>query len=872
MRIALHRMRLLLMTWSMLCLAAPAAWAQTISVYSSGSLQKSTSTQLTAYVPLANPAVAWSVNDVPGGSASLGSVSATGLYTAPSVVPSPNVVTVKATSVAQPIKFGAVSMTITEAAVHLWSGYPSSVPVGAYSVSLNGANFSAASVAYVDGLAVTGSWVSATAFNIQGVAPASWAGQSIAVKVVNTGLGGTTSETVRLAFTAALPVTVTVSPTSASLLTGTTRQFSASVANSSNTGVLWLVNGSAGGNASLGTVSASGLYTAPASLPNPALVTVSAQSQASPGTAASANIMLTAPPPVVTVSVSPASSSIKAGSSAAFSASVVGSANTGVSWSVNGINGGNSSVGMVSGTGVYTAPATLNTGISVTVRATSAANNTAFGQASVAVSAQPDAGTGLGTPNLKAARLLEQAAFGPTPAAIQQVNSLGVAGWLDAQFTMPETAIPNPAGMTPAAMQQGQMFRMSSAPDQLRQRMVFALSQIVTISLNKNIYPDEMQPYLQLLSRNSFGNYRTLLGELTLSSQMGKYLDMANSAKPGVAGGANENFARELMQLFSIGLASLNEDGSPRLDANGNALTTFNQTSIQQLALALTGWTYPGPNATGQNWESFTGPMVPRPALHDMNVKAFLGCNLQAGQSPQQDVDAALDCVFMHPNVPPFISLRLIRNLVTSNPSPAYVQRVVNVFKNNGSGARGDLKAVLRAILTDTEARNDQPGPGFGRLKDPLPHALGVLRALGGGMSATSGLAYLFGQMGQAPLVPNSVFGYYAALFRIPGTSVTGPEFQIYTPAESAMRHNLMFSLVTQPGGDFTADLGPFQALAGNIPALIDRLDQTFLYGRMSQAMRQSLANAIAAQPDNGARVQTALILTLASGQFAVQY
>lgn len=872
MRIALHRLRLLLITWSMLCLAAPAAWAQTITVYSSGSLQKGTSTQLTAYVPLANPTVAWSVNDVPGGNAALGSVSATGLYTAPTVVPAPNVVTVKATSVAQPAQFGAVQMTITEPAVHLWSGYPSRVPVGAYNVSLNGANFSAASVAYVNGQAVAGNLASATSFSIQGVAPATWAGLSIPVKVVNTGLGGTTSETVTLAFKAALPVAVTVLPTSASVLTSATRQFSASVANSSNTGVLWLVNGLAGGNASLGTISASGLYSAPAVLPNPASVTMTAQSLASPGASASASVTLTAPPPLVSVAVSPASASVKAGSSAAFSASVVGSANTGVSWSVNGINGGNASVGTVSGMGVYTAPAPLNAGISVTVRATSLANNTAFGQASVAVSAQPDAGTGLGTPNLKAARLLEQAAFGPTPAAILQVNSLGVTGWLDAQFTMPETTIPNPAGMTAAAMQQGQMFRMSSAPDQLRQRMVFALSQIVTISLNKNIYADEMQPYLQLLSRNAFGNYRTLLGELTLSTQMGKYLDMANSAKPGVAGGANENFARELMQLFSIGLVSLNDDGSPRLDASGNTITTYNQATIGQLALALTGWTYPGPNATGQNWESFTGPMVPRPALHDMNAKAFLGCNLSAGQSPQQDVDAVLDCVFMHPNVPPFISLRLIRNLVTSNPSPAYVQRVAGVFKNNGSGVRGDLKAVLRAILTDSEARNDQPAAGFGRLKDPLPHAIGVLRALGGGMSATSGLAYLFGQMGQAPLTPNSVFGYYAALFRIPGTSLAGPEFQIYTPAESAMRHNLMVTLISQSGGDFTADVSPFQALAGNIPALIDRLDQTFLYGRMSPAMRQSLANAIAAQPDNGARVQTALILTLASGQYAVQY
>ena len=872
MHTARHWLRLMLVAVLTSAWAASAAWAQSITVYSSGSLEKATTRQLSAYVPLTNPAIVWSVNDIPGGNATVGTVNAKGLYAAPAVVPSPNVVTVKATSVAQPAKFGAVSLTITERAVRLWGSYPSSVPVGPYSVSLNGANFSTASVPYVNGQPVTGTLVSGTSLKIQGVAPADWAGKSIPMKVVNTGLGGTTSETAQLAFTAAAPVAVSVSPSAASVQTGATRQFGASVANSSNTAVVWRVNGVTGGNALIGTISAAGLYTAPATVPNPATVTVSAQSVAAPGASATASVTVGAPLPAVAVSVSPASASVNAAGSVQFSAGVTGSANTGVSWSVNGVTGGNASVGTISATGLYTAPASLASSIGVTVRATSVANGAAYAQASVAVSAVLDPGAGLGTPNLRAARLLEQAAFGPTPAAIQQVNSLGVNAWIEAQLSMPETAIPNPGGMAVSVVQQGQMYRMSAAPDQLRQRMIFALSQLLTISFNKNIYPDQMVPYLQLLSRQAFGNYRTLLGELTLSTQMGKYLDMANSAKPGVGGGANENYARELMQLFTIGLVALEEDGSPRLDAQGRTIPLYNQATIGQVALALTGWTYPGPNPTGQNWENFSGPMVPRATLHDTSAKSFLGCNLAAGQTPQQDVDATLDCVFNHPNTPPFVSLRLIRNLVTSNPSPAYVQRVVNVFKNNGVGVRGDLKAVVRAILTDAEARNDNPPPGFGRLKDPLPHAIAVLRAVGGGMSASSGLSYLFGQMGQAPLVPNTVFGYFAALFRVPGTSLAGPEFQIYTPAESVMRHNLMYALLTQPGGDFTADWSPFVAVAGNITALIDKVDQTFLYGRMPRAMRQSLATAIAAQPDNAARAQVALLLTLVSGAYAVQY
>ncbi|MBI3369232.1 MAG: DUF1800 family protein [Burkholderiales bacterium] len=449
------------------------------------------------------------------------------------------------------------------------------------------------------------------------------------------------------------------------------------------------------------------------------------------------------------------------------------------------------------------------------------------------------------------------------------VKAIGVNAWLAAQFTMPETAISIPANDNRIVQSQF-LNRLAVANDQLRQKVAYALGEIIVISMNKNNYADETAPYLQILSRNAFGNYRTLLGEIAISSQMGKYLDLANSNKPTASGGANENFPRELMQLFSIGLYKLNLDGSNQLDSGGAPIPVYDQATVQQVALAMTGWTYIG--SGNNNWENFTGPMVPRDVNHDMRAKSFLGCSLTAGQSTTQDMNAALDCIYKHPNVGPFISLRLIRSMVMSNPSPAYVTRVASVFNNNGSGVRGDLRAVVTAILTDAEARNDSTTPASGRLKDPIYHIISMLRALGGSITATNQSAWNFSLLAQTPLASPSVFNFYSPLFRIPHTTLAGPEFQIYTPTEAVLRGNFIWQILSNPGADFPLDLSRFVALGGNIPGLIDAIDQTLLYGRMSAPMRQSLANAIAAQSDNLSRARTALYLTLLSGQHAVQH
>lgn len=845
--------------------------AQNITVYSSGNVTVGASRQLTAYVPLSPNTVTWSVNGVTGGNTTVGTVSGSGLYQAPAVIPASNTVSVRATSTAYPARSHAVSLTITQPPVQLWSTSPRSVPVGPFSISLNGSNFTPASVVRFGDVALPTTFVSATRLTAAGTALPEQSGKNVAVRVVNGGVGGTTSSAVQLAVTGAPAVAVAVSPATANVDTGATRSFSATVSGSSNSTVTWGVNGIAGGNSTVGTISTAGLYNAPAVAPMGA-VTVQATSAANPSSVGTASVTVVAPPPPppVTIAVLPAAVSLTVGGTQQFAAGVAGPANTAVTWSVNGTTGGNATVGTISTAGLYTAPAAVPSPASVTVRATSVSNPAASSTASVTIT-PISGGTGAGTGDLAAARLLEQAAFGPTPTALARVKSIGIDAWLDEQFALPETPIANPGGQAMSAVQAAHLHRLATAPDQLRQRVAAALAGIIVISANKNIYPEELVPYLQILSRHAFGNYRALLGEISTSAQMGKYLDLANSNKPNPGSAANENYARELMQLFTIGLYHLNPDGTRQLDAQGNPIRAYSQFTVQQVALALTGWTFPGPG--NNNWENFSGPLQPREINHDTSAKTFIGASLPAGQTTAADLEGTLNWLFAHPNVGPFIASRLILALVKSNPTPAYVARVSAVFDNNGAGVRGDLRAVVRAILTDAEARNDTAAGSDGRLKDALYHVVSFVRALGGNVSPANQQAWYFSQLGQTPLAPPSVFGYYSPLFRIPRTSLAGPEFQIYGPTEAVLRGNMFWAILSGgAGSDFTVDLAPFTTLAGNTAALIDAVDQALLYGRMPAAMRQSLATAITAQYDGRAKAQTALYLTALSGLYTVQH
>jgi hypothetical protein len=312
------------------------------------------------------------------------------------------------------------------------------------------------------------------------------------------------------------------------------------------------------------------------------------------------------------------------------------------------------------------------------------------------------------------------------------------------------------------------------------------------------------------------------------------------------------------------------------VDGSGNQRPTYSQQTVQQVALALTGWTYataPGATPQSANWEYFGAPMETRPARHDLSAKTFLGCSLAAGGSVQSDLDGVLDCLMQHPNIAPFVSTRLIRSLVTSNPSPAYVQRVAAVFVNNGQGVRGDLKAVVRAILLDPEARQDAATPTSGRLKEPILHIAGLLRALNGQFTSGQQLTYLFDYVGQSILTPPSVFSWYSPLYRNPfDPALFGPEFQIYSATEATLRGNYMYSLLHYPATDATIDLSPFQPYGNDMAGLVEAVNQTLLYGRMPDSMRTALITAATPGYDAATRIETVLYLTALSGLYTVQY
>lgn len=576
--------------------------------------------------------------------------------------------------------------------------------------------------------------------------------------------------------------------------------------------------------------------------------------------------------PTIAVAVTPTSASVALGATQAFSAAVSGTTNTAVTWSVNGVTGGSMATGTITATGVYTAPTTLPTPNTVTVRAASAANTASGASATVTLTQSTQTGGSV----LTAARFLEQSSFGPTPATLTRVQQIGLNAYLDEQLNMAPTALPAMTNSQVSDLRQWMLNTYSTAPDQLRQRVAYALSQIVVTSGNKLVTPAEILPWLRILNDRAFGNYRDLLREVTLSPSMGKYLDLANSVKPTMAGGANENYPRELMQLFTIGLVRLNQDGSVMTGSDGLPLSTYTQDTVRQVALALTGWTYataPGATPKTNNWEYFGAPMETRQIVHDTSAKSFLGCTLPAGQTVEQDLDATLDCLMAHPNMPPFMATRLIRSLVTSNPSPQYIKRVADVFAGSQSGVRGDLRATVRAILTDPDARVDAPAANQGRLKEPILQTVGFLRALNGSFGTVNLDAWVFERFGQAILTPPSVFSWYSPLFKVSQGALFGPEFQIYGPNEAVLRGNFIYDLLSYANnGAGSIDLTPFQSYGNDMPALVDAVDRVLTYGRMPAAMKQSLVVAATPGADARTRIATVVYLTALSGQYAVQY
>jgi uncharacterized protein (DUF1800 family) len=515
-----------------------------------------------------------------------------------------------------------------------------------------------------------------------------------------------------------------------------------------------------------------------------------------------------------------------------------------------------------------------------------------------------------------AVRLLEQSTFGPTDALIAEVQANGAAAFVDAQLALSSSrySVLSPVPEQRAAtcindrtpplrpdsycardnyslfVPQREFFGNAlAAPDQLRQRVAFALSQLLVTSGFEIRTAYAMQRYQQLLADLAFDNFEKLLTEVTLSPAMGRYLDMANNAKANPATGTqpNENYARELLQLFSIGTVELKPDGTPLVDAQGRTIPTYEQEEIVAFSRVLTGWTYPtapGASARAFNPRYFDGRMEERAGAHDFGTKTLTQGAVAAANLPMsQDLAFAIRNIFTHPNTGPFIAKQLIQKLVTGDPSPGYVGRVAAVFANNGSGLRGDLKATVRAILLDPEARGPAKfDAAYGKLREPAQLVTNVMRLLAAKSDGVLPLA-LTPAMGQPLFYAASVFNYYPPDYVVPGTTVLGPEFGIQNTDSTLARINALAALAFMPSfpPDATVygatgtqlDWSALVAVAGDTEALLARLDRLMLHGTMSAASRSAIATALDALPPTDAanRARTAFYLVAASSQYQVQ-
>lgn len=523
-------------------------------------------------------------------------------------------------------------------------------------------------------------------------------------------------------------------------------------------------------------------------------------------------------------------------------------------------------------------------------------------------------------------RFLKHSTFGPTPALIAKIREIGFEAFLTEQFGAGMAGYPELAPRAPNAascdiepdpatcrrenytMYLLQAHFFSNAlygADQLRQRVAWALSQIFVTSGQPYPYAFWMSPYQQLLYGRAFGNFRQILRDVSLSPMMGRYLDMVdnrcqlrtpadpNVCKNGRTVKPNENYARELLQLFSIGTVMLDTGGSPVLDEEGRPIPTYDQDTVEEFSRALTGWILAAQHAPGiPNYNEPMGVRVDGQAVedyHDKGPKTLLnGFQLPGGQSAEEELNAVLDNLLSHPNVAPFISKQLIQKLVTSNPSREYVTRVAGVF-NTSLGSDTQLQDVVRAILLDPEAREGLPSePAYGHLLEPVLAMTRFLRAFdvtsdGVLASINLGGAYQIGaaQMEQDVFRSPSVFNFYSPDYQVPGApGVLGPEFEIYSSMTALRRANFFSRLIflgIPAGGDrpsgTSIDLTPYVDLASDPAALVQRLNALLLHDSMPADMYEKISEHVArlSESDLLLRAQHAVYLVATSAHFQVE-
>jgi len=841
---------------------------------SSGAVRAGDTMQFSAVVT-GNPsqAVAWSVNGVVGGNAMVGTIESNGMYRAPSSVPKPNSVSVQAVSVADKALSASIPLNLENPVPVPQSVNPTFLPVGKFSVTVGGAKFAPGAKVLFGGTALATTVVSGTQLTATGTSTQAEVGM-VKIAVENPDPGKIRSAALlNVQVGAAGQVAVTVVPATIQIHAGDTFTFRASVNGAGGmTGVKWAINGIPNGNATVGTITAGGVYKAPATVPAPNTLQVTATSLADTTASSTGTVTLSNPLPVVTA-VLP--TSVPVGNF-----TLVVSGQRFVSGAVVSFGGSFLPTQFVSAAELI-ATGTATSAQAGTVQIT--VINPDPGSATSNQFALQVGASGSALSATAAARLLEQSTWGGNPQSLSHLQAVGVQAFLKEQFAMVASTYPAPGANDDMSVVQKRFFTNAlTGPDQLRQRVGFALSQIMVASAAKVNNPSAFVLWANMFQKDAFGNFSTLLNDVTLSPVMGNYLDMVKNDKPDPSTNsrANENYAREVLQLFTVGLDLLNPDGTPQLDGSGNPIPTYTQDTITGFARVFTGWTYPtkpGATAGFGNPAFYGGPMIAFDSHHDSDPKLVLnGITIPGGGTAQADLTAGLQNIFNHPNVGPFISKQLIQHLVTSNPSPEYVGRVAAVFADNGSGIRGDLKAVVTAVLLDAEARRGddptQAQPNDGHLKEPILFITNLMRAVNA-TSDGAGLSDRASDMKQSPFFSPSVFNFFPPNFVVQGTPLLGPEFAIFNTSTTISRTNFVDDLIYgQVNGGTTVSLNGYVPLAAVPSQLVDAIAAVMLHGQVSDDMRSTLVSTLSGISDTTRRTKAAFYLIGSSSQFQVEH
>ena len=503
----------------------------------------------------------------------------------------------------------------------------------------------------------------------------------------------------------------------------------------------------------------------------------------------------------------------------------------------------------------------------------------------------------------QASRFLSQASLSSSAADIAQVQKLGPSAWLDEQFAMPRSSgyvewlqskgyDAVDLGNTQAGSNNMLWRKLLSSPDVLRQRVTLALTEIIVVSISgiasTPFKSFSAAAFMDILEAQAFGSYRTLLEQVSTSTAMGAYLSFRGNRKadPNSGSQPDENYAREIMQLFSIGLLDLNLDGTPKL-VNGKTKESYTQADVSGLARVFTGWERDTSVGSADTPDRSIRPMVQISNRHELGSKTFLGTTIAANTNGQQSLQLALDTLMAHPNMAPFISRQLIQRLVTSNPAPEYVARVAAVFNNNGAGIKGDMKAVVRAILLDTEARSDTnvSNPNFGKLREPLLRFIQWARTFGLTSADDSwnigDLSDPAGKLGQSPLRAPSVFNFFRPGYVPPnsglGTAgITAPEFQITTESSVAGYVNFMQTSISNGVSGLRGNYSALLPLVPDSAALLAELNVLLAAGQLSTATLATLKTALdsintSTTAGQNNRLYAALTLVMAAPEYIAQ-